>query len=287
MTAALPVRKMSHPADLDGCTNGVINPAVHVAVALADGTRSTMHHLAARALLSLDAALLAATGLRIGSIGMWRPYAVQETGFRRSYLDHYDPARCTLDHQRVWKGRTWFLLEHTTPKAVPGTSEHGWGLANDTTLVRSGIEYAIGDRRVAAGFTFLVAHAVEHGFSWAYKKPGVDDPHLQYFAGDRLPAAVLATPAPAPAPATAVPPPTVRAGSRGANVEALQRVLIARRLYPATGVDGIAGPRTVAAIRALQTELGFTGRDVDGIYGPATAGRLAAHPMSKLPGAAG
>lgn len=275
MTAALPVRKMSHPADLDGCTNGVINPAVHVAVALADGTRSTMHHAAAAALLAMDAVLFAATGFRLGSVGMFRTIAVGRAGFLRSYLDHYDPARCTLDHQRQWEGKTWYLLKGTIPKATPGKTEHGWGLANDCTLWRNGTEYAIGDRRARIAFEWLVTNAPQYGFHWAYPTPGVDDPHLQYTAGDSTPPAMKApTPTPPRVGAT-IPNATIRLGDEGPNVAALQTILAARHLYTKR-IDGKAGPATIAALKQLQRELGFVGRMVDGIYGPETRARLAA-----------
>lgn len=284
MTATLPVRRMVHPTDLAATSNGIINPKVHTTISLADGTRSTMHHRAAAALHAMDQALLEATGYHLGSVGMWRPYAVQEAGFRRSYLDHYDPARCTLNHQRTWLGLSWYLLKGTLPKATPGRSEHGWGLANDCTIWRAGTEYPLADRRVAAGFAWLQANALRYGYSWAYPTLGTDDPHLQYFAGDQTPPGLAGTTPPAhePADPATVPPPTTRAGNRGPQVEALQRYLAALHLYT-KAIDGIAGTYTITAIRSLQTALGFTGRDVDGIYGPATAAAAAAHPPTTKP----
>ena len=65
-------------------------------------------------------------------------------------------------------------------------------------------------------------------------------------------------------------------GSRGSDVENLQRWLVENNFLSATNevgannIDGVYGPRTAAAVRAFQTAAGFTGTDVDGKFGPQT-----------------
>ena len=61
--------------------------------------------------------------------------------------------------------------------------------------------------------------------------------------------------------------PTIRRGSRGAAVEALQRALSDLGLAPHGGADGVFGPATDARVRAFQRDKRLT---VDGIVGPAT-----------------
>jgi hypothetical protein len=64
----------------------------------------------------------------------------------------------------------------------------------------------------------------------------------------------------------------LRQGSRGAAVSALQQQLRAHGFDPGP-IDGIFGPRTLAAVRAYQTQQGIA---VDGVVGPITNGRLGA-----------
>jgi uncharacterized protein (TIGR02594 family) len=63
----------------------------------------------------------------------------------------------------------------------------------------------------------------------------------------------------------------LRRGSRGPEVEALQRALNAAGIEPPLEVDGKLGPLTEAAIRQFQQQHGCA---VDGIVGPETMGAL-------------
>lgn len=62
-------------------------------------------------------------------------------------------------------------------------------------------------------------------------------------------------------------PPTVKYGSRGANVEKLQRLLNAKGARPALAVDGIFGTLTLSAVYSFQKVKDLA---VDGIVGPKT-----------------
>lgn len=64
----------------------------------------------------------------------------------------------------------------------------------------------------------------------------------------------------------------LRQGSRGAAVSTLQQQLRDHGFDPGP-IDGIFGPRTLAAVRAFQSQQGIA---VDGIVGPITNGRLGA-----------
>lgn len=59
-------------------------------------------------------------------------------------------------------------------------------------------------------------------------------------------------------------------GSSGAEVEALQRKLIAKGVNPGP-IDGVFGPKTEEAVRRFQEQQGL---QVDGIAGPNTLGAL-------------
>jgi len=85
-------------------------------------------------------------------------------------------------------------------------------------------------------------------------------------------------PPPPPPPPTGIPPfpgQLIRVGSRGADVERIQRCLNSlRSRFPSIGqltVDGVFGPRTQASVMEFQRIMGL---NPDGIVGPLTWGRL-------------
>ena len=74
----------------------------------------------------------------------------------------------------------------------------------------------------------------------------------------------------------------LKRGSRGDEVEALQRALPAKGINPGP-VDGVFGPKTEAAVPRFQEWSGLT---ADGIAGPNTTGALQAKTPSAAPAAA-
>jgi peptidoglycan hydrolase-like protein with peptidoglycan-binding domain len=82
-------------------------------------------------------------------------------------------------------------------------------------------------------------------------------------ADDVAPWAIDGTTVPDPATAAAyvAPPPTLRMGDRGVDVETMQTML------PGVAVDGDFGPVTAAALKAFQARSGLVS---DGICGPMT-----------------
>ena len=74
----------------------------------------------------------------------------------------------------------------------------------------------------------------------------------------------------------------LKRGSRGDEVEALQRALPAKGINPGP-VDGVFGPKTEAAVPRFQERSGLT---ADGIAGPKTTSALQAKTPSAAPAAA-
>lgn len=66
-------------------------------------------------------------------------------------------------------------------------------------------------------------------------------------------------------------PRTLRRGMRGEDVRGLQKLLIGAG-HLVGGADGIFGPKTQAAVRKLQAQLGLS---ADGVVGPATHAAIA------------
>ena len=137
----------------------------------------------------------------------------------------------------------------------------------------------IGRRRLAVlgGLAALVVLVVG-GILLARAVDGSDEAGAP--STETIPTAVTPPPAPTPPPATSTTPPpsppaapvelpegvTLRAGSEGDDVRAVQQAL-SQLGYAVGEVDGIYGPRTQAAVAAFQEASGLT---ADGIVGAET-----------------
>jgi LAS superfamily LD-carboxypeptidase LdcB len=98
----------------------------------------------------------------------------QEYGFYQRYTDK--PNKKLMKQQpRIYKGKAWYLKKGMAPMAVPGTSNHNWGIAID-------IANASGKR-----LDWLLANAHRFGFSWELQS---EPWHLRMVCGDNVPEAV-------------------------------------------------------------------------------------------------
>ncbi len=169
---ALPVRDVTRPAALAGQTNGKLSRTIlSSTVAQTGGTDVLLAIPAARAWRALTAAatvdghsMTVATPAR-----SYRPYSEQERIFRLRYYP-------SIFGTRRWLGQRWRKRSGVAIAAVPGTSNHGWGLAVDVSFS-------------APALVWLKIHAHRFGWSWETQS---ESWHLRYWAGDDIPAAVLA-----------------------------------------------------------------------------------------------
>ena len=176
----LPIAPVVLPADLANERNGKLSTEIMTKVA----GGSQLHHLAARAWNALVAAA-AQQGLPLTYTfgGCYRTYSQQERLFLQRYTTHELSGRPT----KRWNGTTYWLKPGMAGAAVPGTSNHGLGLAVDTASGSSPREAkAIGGH---PQFGWLVANVARFGFSYEDQS---ENWHIRYVAGDDIPAAVLA-----------------------------------------------------------------------------------------------
>lgn len=194
---AYPVRSLSRPACLSGQSNGRLSASIMREVpGQAGGVGVLLAEPAARAWRALCAAAAGAGHtLKIShSTNAYRPYADQERIFRDRYTTTYLPGR----PYRYWNGKRWYQRPGTAVAAVPGTSNHGWGLAVDTGEER---DWDLAAEPIDDGtLAWLLANEQTFGFSHEVQS---EPWHIRYFAGDSIPAAVLAyergaSPAPPP-----------------------------------------------------------------------------------------
>lgn len=98
--------------------------------------------------------------------GTYRNLEVQENFFR----SRYQPCSAVDKDAILWGGSYWKLKPGVALAAVPGRSNHGWGLSIDVHLTRTGKEK-----------DWLLANALRFGFCWEY----VSEPwRLTFFPGD-------------------------------------------------------------------------------------------------------
>lgn len=166
------VQRVVPPSDIKNAKNGQLPQSVLRQI---DGGH--LHHLAADAWNAMVAAG-ARAGIALKPISRWdtyRPYERQESLFYARYQTKKRLTRVT----RVWQGKTWYLKKGVAPAAVPGTSNHGWGLAVDVAN--------------ASGRTlrWLDGNAHKFGFSWEVESgPNAEAWHIRYHAGDNIPTKV-------------------------------------------------------------------------------------------------
>lgn len=165
------------PGDLTRAVNGVLDQSLLAPV----GDRGLLHHTAARAWRPLVAlAARAGFGLTYTYGGTYRTYGEQVALFRQRYTTTIRP----MAPSKVWAGVRYWQLPNTAMAAVPGTSNHGLGLAVDTAIGSGpGNVTGIGPR-----LDWMLATAPQFGWSWETQSEGW---HIRYIGGDTPPPAVL------------------------------------------------------------------------------------------------
>lgn len=197
---AFPVAPVKMPATLAGTVNGKLPGSMLVPVGCADHPKAVGHRLAVDAWRALAAEVLERFTLHLdltSTADAYRSYAVQESTFRQRYTTTVLPGRPS----KVWHGVRWYQRPGTAMAAVPGSSNHGWGLAFDACY-RGGISIVA---RMDC-FNWMLLNAFRFGLSWEV----ASEPwHVRYYAGDDVPQAVrdfITPPEPAPAPPAPTPP---------------------------------------------------------------------------------
>ena len=194
---AYPIVTVKMPSGLAGQPNGKLPASLLVKPGFPGRPLGQMYSLAAHAWLALARDVQAHFGevLTVTSTGdAYRTYAHQEQTFKTRYTTTRLPGRPS----KVWNGVTYWQKPGTAMAAVPGTSNHGWGLAADTCIYRDNA--ILGITANMPMFNWILLNAFRYGLSWeAQSEPW----HLRYWSGDNVPPAVDTVPIP---PSIPVPP---------------------------------------------------------------------------------
>lgn len=268
---ALPTHAVTLPANLAGQTNGKLPHSLMVQPGFPGRPYGRLHTQAARSWLAFADAVLvlfSETLTVTSEPDAYRSYAIQERMFRERYAIGGQHGGCKQwDSNGDGVAETWCkkLVNGRVPAtaAVPGKSNHGWGLAFDVCLWRDRPVAITANTRM---FQWMLANAVLYGLSWETQS---EPWHLRLFTGDKTPQAVLdfeggapqpqpdPTPIPPPAPTPTPPPkgrltvitalagfPMLAQGAQGAWVRVLQSTINATSNSQVLTVDGSFGAKT-------------------------------------------
>lgn len=188
----LPIMPVTKPADLRLAQNGRLTPCQLTSVTFPGVGHMSLHPTAARAWSALTVACYAATKLSLSGTGCYRSYDQQLSLFNARYTSTYNPAVNVLTSRRTWLGKRWWLRRGMAPVAVPGTSNHGLGIAVDAGWWAGnnlpGLSDIAGVTAKPVGWGWLQNEATKYGWSWELQS---EPWHLRYCAGDHTPQAVL------------------------------------------------------------------------------------------------
>ena len=280
---ALPVTAVVMPADLINASNGNLATPPLTAVDFPGRGQGRLHVNAWRAFRAMANACLVATGmvLTVTSVAdAYRSYKNQLTAF----LARYEPVSATTYYltskskRKHWpnaknlgySSNYWRLKPGYAMVAVPGTSNHGWGLALDIAIVLNG---GVAGVYNSACWQWLLANAAKYGFSWeAQSEPW----HVRYTAGDNIPQAILDFETPPPQWPTFAPEwglwglypldkskVQISVGSKGDIVKYAQGVMRLKADQMKCTIDGDFGPVTAEGVRNVQRF--FRPAKVDGV----------------------
>jgi hypothetical protein len=181
---AFPVVSVKMPSSLAGQPNGQLPSALLVKPGFPGRPLGLLHPLASQAWLALarDVQTQFAEVLTCTSThDAYRNYNLQVVTFTTRYTKTRLVGRPT----KIWNGVTYWQKPGTAMAAVPGTSNHGWGLAVDTCLYRDNA--VVGITANMPMFNWMQLNAFRYGLSWeAQSEPW----HLRYWSGDVVPPAV-------------------------------------------------------------------------------------------------
>lgn len=279
-----PVTALKMPADLVSQPNGRLPDQLLVPVKFAGRTGGRLHLQAARGWWAMVDACRQATGVTLTVTSLHDAYRIYDIQLS-TFLSRYDPVSLatyliTASSKRrkfAYNGKLyWKQRAGVASAAVPGTSNHGWGLAVDACeLLANGASLGIASSRA---WTWLLTHAHEYGFSWEVQ---TEPWHIRYVLGDAVTDAIRAFEAGGGSTPPQLPPfdpinqqwglwpladkPRIGPGAKGDLVKYLQGVL--RKVLGGVAVDGDYGPATTAAVQKYQALRHLT---VDGWVGPIT-----------------
>ena len=183
MARIYPYKKMVLPAEVAKVGNGNLTPKMMKKVK----TGGEMWTGAAVAFNELYKDALAA-GFKLRNVGDYRPFDRQLAMFNDRYA--LKDLKRKPQVTRKYLNKTWYLKPGKAPSGVPGTSNHGFGLAIDLGYDKKGALVSMGGKCL----DWMCENAPKYGFYLQGsdpKNPEFEPWHWQYVCGDKPPAKVI------------------------------------------------------------------------------------------------
>ncbi|NDB81328.1 MAG: hypothetical protein EB127_01060 [Alphaproteobacteria bacterium] len=154
------------PSDLKEQENGKLDAKLLSPI---DKNGGRLHHNVAKAFnLMFNAAKKDGVELKAtSSADTYRTYDVQV----RTFQKRYSRIPRLGQKPKVWEGKKYWLKKGQAGAAVPGTSNHGYGIAIDLVMHTAVLDW-------------LLKNAAKFGFSWEDQS---ENWHIRYVLGDALP----------------------------------------------------------------------------------------------------
>lgn len=193
------VKPVTKPSTLDGQSNGNLGPCQLEPTFFNGVGYASLERTTKRAWDAFNITCFAESGWWLTAVSLgdaYRSYESQVRLFTSRYTPTFDAATCKGESvYKWWKGVKWYQLKYTAMAAVPGTSNHGWGLALDVAIYdpnrNDGDKYAGDPVYIQSNellWAWIQMNAPRFGFSWeAQSEPW----HLRYTEGDNIPQKVL------------------------------------------------------------------------------------------------
>lgn len=168
MARELPVERLRFPVGLVKAKNGELDPSLLAAIQPYGKLYARSAAIAWQEMRNearkADVILKPTT-----SVDTYRPLTVQTAVFLQRYSDKFIPGAKV----RRWQGKEYFQRPGVAMAAIPGFSNHGWGLAVDV--------WNVGQN---GRLEWLLENAARFGFSWEVQS---EPWHLRFILGDDLP----------------------------------------------------------------------------------------------------
>lgn len=189
-----PIVPITYPSNIAGLVNGQLPTSVMTVVGFPKIGNAYLHSTAARC-WNMMAAMFTAENpgyqLTVTSLGdAFRSYSIQYNVFFQRYTPTWSLITNGLTNRtqntRTFNGTKYYLRKGNAAVAVPGTSNHGWGLALDVQYVDpKNVLHPLYGYNVA--WAWMLLNAVRYGFSWETSETW----HIRLYGGDTIPPWVL------------------------------------------------------------------------------------------------
>jgi len=258
MALVLPIKPVTKPSTLNGLTNGQLPVAILALIGIGS---AVMEKTAARAFRAMFFSLRKELGVILKEVGDYRTFIEQLNLFLSRYkpVDFSTYNNTPSAHRKYWGAAAvygytsvyWIKKDFSyATAAVPGTSNHGWGLALD--IAEEYDDDSAPDPIRDKVVLWIIANGDRFGICAELQS---EKWHWRYYRGDAIPQAVLDYES------GIVIPPDPDPTPPGGQINVVYQTIELRK--------GSSGPEVIR-IQQIMNEVSGSGLTADGQFGSMT-----------------